>query len=83
MSNNDFKEIVKARLKAAKKRSGLTCDEIAERSGMSLQTVHFSFARCTPLNQKVLTLKCICDAMDYPFSELFADERLNEKIKEV
>jgi hypothetical protein len=50
---------------------------------MSLQTVHFSFARCTPLNQKVLTLKCICDAMDYPFSELFADERLNEKIKEV
>ena len=74
---------VKVRLKVAKARSGMTNEQIADRTGLSRQTVSFAFAKGTPLNQKILTLKCICDAMDYPFTDLFADESFNQKLEGV
>lgn len=70
------------KLQEIRKRAGLSQSELANRSGVKLQTIQgYELGRRQLDGAHVDTLISIADALDIPMYELIEDAELAEKIK--
>ena len=72
----------RVKLQEIRKRAGLSQSELANRSGVKLQTIQgYELGRRQLDGAHVDTLISIADALDIPMYELIEDAELAEKIK--
>lgn len=84
MTEEKFMSDLKARLKATKKNSEMTINDIndnmAECAPVSKQCIRFLFAKNSPHVPKVTTLKVVCDSLGITLAEFFDSPEFNEQL---
>ena len=80
MTEKEFITEVKRQLRLKKAYTGMSYEEIADKTGISLQTIAATLAPSVENNTRILTLKYICDAFGITLSQLFDNEKFAEPI---
>lgn len=81
MTEHEFTQRVKRRLREAKINKGLFITQIYKSTDLSYPTVSRSFTRGDKTNISLLTLKELCDAMSVSLSSLLDSPDIDEKLE--